>query len=258
MGADPRWKHYLRTACYAALDLLTLGRGVPVRLGGEVFRLTPRWSRAFRADYEREGLQTVARSLLPGELVVDVGAHVGVYCLTMARAVGPTGRVVAFEPNPPAAEALRRHIALNHAQKWVEVRQAALGSARGTAMLHTQEGAAAPGSSLYPQSSTSHRVEVEVATLDDLFPDDEPRLIKLDVEGFERQVLMGGKRLLARASGLVILCEVHVDNMPLLGETPEQLHDLLTGLGYAAFTLDGTLVSGFAASGQYLFRRRQG
>lgn len=252
----PTWRRRLRPLYEAALEVLTLGRGAPVTLAGETYRLSPRWHRAFPPDYERQALQFVSERLRPGDTAVDVGAHVGVYSLVMARRVGPSGQVLAIEPNPRAVADLRRHARLNETERTLQVRAQALGAQPGKAVLYTGSGPAGPGTALYSQPGMTTCFEVEVTTLDDLFEDaPAPRLLKLDVEGFERRVLEGGRRLLTRAQGLEVLCEVHVDNLPLLNETPEELHALVRELGYSVHTLAGGPADGFPGSGQYVFRR---
>ena len=140
-----------------------------------------------------------------GDVAVDVGANIGIFTLAMGRAVGVTGRVVAYEPNPEVAELLRDNVYLNANRRTltadVRIRRVAAGAGPGTASLivrpkhrgmgtlgHT-DGGPAPG------DPTVH--EVEVVTLDDeLSHLVEVRLVKIDVEGHELDVLRGMRNLL--------------------------------------------------------------
>lgn len=63
--------------------------------------------------YERDKLAMVCNAAKPGMVVFDVGAHAGYYTIALARRVGPSGRVVAFEADAKNVENLRRHIAIN-------------------------------------------------------------------------------------------------------------------------------------------------
>ena len=75
---------------------------------------------------ERAKLKQFVRRLRRGKAVWDVGANVGLYTLPSARAVGPTGRVYAFEPMPRNLGLLRRHLAMNRLSN-VEIYDVAVG-----------------------------------------------------------------------------------------------------------------------------------
>src|SRR5688572_28418270 len=83
--------------------------------------------------YERENVQTLRTLVRSGMTVWDVGANVGAMTLILSRLVGPTGGVLAFEPGPRNAQALRRHV---ETRGNVEVIEAAVSSTSGEAFLH--------------------------------------------------------------------------------------------------------------------------
>ncbi|GAB4520473.1 MAG: hypothetical protein Kow00133_07000 [Amphiplicatus sp.] len=85
-------------------------------------------------DLDRKISGLFDRYARPGDMVADVGANIGVTALRLARAVGPTGRVVAFEPHPETAARLRAAVARCSAAQ-VEVCELALGDKAGTARL---------------------------------------------------------------------------------------------------------------------------
>jgi hypothetical protein len=87
------------------------------------------------SSYEFGTLSQFARLLRDGGVMVDIGAHVGLYSLVAARRVGRDGFVVAVEPNPNNLVRLRRNIALN-AFTNIRVVDAALGAAPGRATFH--------------------------------------------------------------------------------------------------------------------------
>lgn len=146
------------------------------------------------------------RYLRSTDTFVDVGANVGIYSLLAARAV-PQGQVLAFEPNPITAERMRTNLRLNGIDN-VIVRASAVGSRAGTATLTARLG---PGDHIeLDQSSEVDTVTVPVTTLDAAV-DRIARisLIKIDVEGFEVEVLRGATELLGRGDAPVWIVEVN-------------------------------------------------
>src|SRR5438874_223792 len=77
-----------------------------------------------------------ATSCRPGQTVFDVGAHLGLFSVVMARLVGPTGRVVSFEPTPSIRRILERTVRLNDCGLVVEVRAEAVSEATGITEFH--------------------------------------------------------------------------------------------------------------------------
>lgn len=166
------------------------------------------------------------RSLVrPGDVVVDVGANLGVYALPLARAVTPAGRIVAFEPSAATAQHLRTSVALNELP-WLRVEQVALGETAGEATL------------VHGNSPELHEIgqgigeKVRIATLDDYAEDVRGlRFLKLDAEGFEEAVLRGGRRVL-RAEQPIVMFEVkHGSRVNV------QLVDGFRSLGFACYSM---------------------
>jgi len=132
-----------------------------------------------------------------GDVVLDVGAHVGSYALRYSRIVGNKGRVVAFEPEPDNRRILNWNIRLNKADN-VSPRSEALGNFRGKGRLKLS--AFAGVHSFVRTSAEIHQtgeILVPVMKLDDL---DMARvdLMKIDVEGYELEVLRGGEETITR------------------------------------------------------------
>ncbi|MGH9369575.1 MAG: FkbM family methyltransferase [Thermoanaerobaculia bacterium] len=157
----------------------------------------------------------------PGDVLFDVGAYVGWYAVRAARAVGPSGRVVAVEPDPHNAAQLEKTLSLNHLDNVCVVRNAAW-SVTGPVGWHASH------------LPVWHRVEpvqgaatVEAITVDDLVAAlhlSRVDWLKLDVEGGEVEVLRGAMRTL-RDFRPVLFIEVH--------NTLPALRSLLEPLGYS-------------------------
>ncbi len=132
-----------------------------------------------------------------GETVVDVGANIGVFSMWSAHLVGSTGRVLAVEPNPLAAEYASRNLI---DQSNVTVVQAACGSEAATATLSFPPGRLSVGS-LYLRPDRTESVVVDVRPLDAVLDEagqDAVDFLKVDVEGHELEVLAGAKDTLSR------------------------------------------------------------
>lgn len=154
---------------------------------------------------ERATVALIESLLRPGETFVDVGANVGVYTLIAGRKVGATGKVLAFEPASSTCDALRATVAVNGLTRQVEIQECALGSEDGTAELYL-----APTSghnSLVPGLGTSiHAQEIQIRRGDEVLRETQPALIKVDVEGWELDVLEGLTQILdtSRSTNLIV------------------------------------------------------
>jgi predicted O-methyltransferase YrrM len=92
------------------------------------------WNLLFRGDYEPHLTRIWSQLATKGGVAIDVGANIGAHTLTMAKCVGPQGRVLAFEPNPLVRQVMVRNLALNGITQ-VDVFECGLGSARGSLPL---------------------------------------------------------------------------------------------------------------------------
>src|SRR6186997_600883 len=133
--------------------------------------------------------------------------------MEMAAMVGPTGEIHSFEPYGPNADLLERSIDENRFEDRVTFQRAAVGAASGTATLTFPAETLNSGGAYLLRAGTSpltgnQEADVPVVALDDLNVQGRVRLIKMDVEGAEPQVIRGAARLL-RDHRPVILSELH-------------------------------------------------
>ncbi len=192
--------------------------------------------------------------LRPGDVVLDVGANVGVYSAYAAGLVAPTGQVLAFEPVPATAARFAETLAVNRSSG-VTLLQAAVGDHSGSATMHTYSDPGASGwSSLglhkmhmpdLKQVGPDQTVDVPIVTLDESCAErgiDTVAFCKVDVEGFEKGVFTGATKLLTEARILSLCFEISED--PLVGEggRPSDLFGILFNCGYRVYRdVDGTL-----------------
>ena len=210
---------------------VTLVDGVRVVVPDTLDRITP-YVLQEQQDWFEDEIKFLRRLLRPGQHVLDIGANCGVYALSMAQAVGPQGRVWAFEPASDTAELLAAGIEANRFDH-VSIEHCALSSASGSAELALQPdpemNAIVRGA--LPGGATE---TVPVLTLDECLDGHNWRgieFVKMDAEGEEAAILRGGTRFFAQESPLVQY-EIKTGNDFHLG-----LASAFAALGYASYRL---------------------
>ena len=212
-------------------------RSIAGPIDGLLFQLP----RAGGFDYLRGPVEpltseAVASYLRPGMTVVDVGANVGFLSTRFARLVGPSGRVVAFEPGPENLRYLRANTERNGLGV-IEIQPLAAGAARGRATLFLRQEGSLHGLHAEAGERLQGQVEVEVAPLEEIVTE-AVDLIKIDAEGSEMEVLAGMNGLLARSPSARLVLEW---NGPALRKAEHDLLELprrVVALGYAVWVID--------------------
>jgi FkbM family methyltransferase len=191
-------------------------------------------------DLDRKVSRTLQQFVGKGERVVDIGANLGLCTLQMATLVGPTGEVMAFEPNPDMVALLTRSIEFNRVVN-VKVHACALGPSEGVADLGVPSTHAGKASLVVSAGGDVRSVSVPVRSLDSIIQNDGRRLgfVKMDVEGFEDQVLRGAVVLLERCPPEAWIFELH--------EMPAVPHHstLIATFSDAGYELFSITASGF-------------
>ena len=177
----------------------------------------------------------------PGGRLLDVGAHRGLvgafYC-----AGDPAARAWCFEPSLPLAEACRMLAGLNGLAGRMQGCETALGATpHRQNMRFDPVGGFVPIQSYAPTMwGESQKVEFQVDTVDAFCAREQvvPTLIKIDVEGFEGEVLRGATETLRRLR-LALLVELHLSFLADRGLSPDDVLQPLVAQGYRYFLLDG-------------------
>ena len=224
------------------------------------------WTELYHAllPSRTRGMRVILQQLVQrGDCVLDVGANIGRITHGLARAVGPQGRVFAFEPTPMARRVLEALVRLRTLQQ-VTVVPAAVGHQDGRLELvipmkdnwkpmHqiTHRAGDAPEEGL--------RLEVPVVSLDSFWMQQgEPDVsfIKCDTEGQELFVLQGARKVLDRCRP-ALFCEVEAPYLERVGHRPEHIFSFLHELGYRSFRANAqeelVAVAGYEARCCYFF-----
>jgi len=193
----------------------------------------------YHGIYEEGTLHVMRKVLRPGDAFIDVGANLGLMTLWAARLIGASGHVHAFEPQPDTYAVLERHLAIN-AVRNVTVHRCALGAQPGRRTLYERSDVSRGAASMVKPEKTFGQTTVELDTLDHLVETSQigaVRMMKIDVEGWELEVLKGARRLLAQRVAPVLcvessrLCPVHEGG-------PADVYDFIRSVNdYRVYTL---------------------
>jgi FkbM family methyltransferase len=192
-------------------------------------------SRVYRDGlYEPELTSYFLRAIRPGWTVIDGGANVGYYTLLASRAVGPGGRVFAFEPDPASYEYLIRNLDANHCHN-VSPLRIALSDQAGS--FEFEKSRFPGGSHLATGASANGRlIRVETVRLDEFLAEREIKAVhmaKLDIEGAEVPALKGMAGLVGSFDAIHLVVEYNPRALRRTGRSVRDLFSTLSSLGFS-------------------------
>jgi len=175
--------------------------------------------------HEFSEMAFVLHVLRPADLFVDVGANVGSYTILAAGAVG--AECVAFEPDPDTMTALARNVAANGLENRVDLRQSVVGSSQGTAMFTKG------GDTLNHVAANDDEAArgIPMTTLDVALGGRSAQVLKIDVEGYEREVLSGSSATLSDPRMIAVIMETNGSGSRY-GSSDADLHAIMTKHGF--------------------------
>ncbi len=187
-------------------------------------------------QYETAEVSFVSETVKKGNRVIDIGANIGYYSMLFSAIVGPTGKVLSFEPIRHLFDKLSRSRSENAFESVCEIYNCALSDTTGVAnMVYAPEAINFGGSHLThgAEAPAQHAIaSVELRKLDEFSRDGRVDFIKIDVEGAEPLVFSGGRELIARDMP-IILCEVHNDQLKnVSSSSATDMIAAMTNLGY--------------------------
>lgn len=192
--------------------------------------------------YEPGTTRTFQKTVKPGMVVIDVGAHVGYYSLLAASLVGPTGRIYAFEPEDENHRLLKKNIELNGYENII-VTKIAISDTVGNSSLHRTALDSGRHSMFHHGLPEQDSVTIETTSLDSFLESEglpSVDLIKVDVEGAEEAVLNGMPQLIERSSNLKLIMEFNPALLNSAGVTPLTFLERLTANNWTVNLIDET------------------
>lgn len=173
--------------------------------------------------------RALLRSLIkPGMIVLDIGANIGIYSCFLSRLVGKGGVVYAFEPDPINFSRLVKN---TQGIKNIIPVHTAVGEKTGELNLYISDDMNVDHRS-YDSGDKRRCVKVPVVRLDDYFNKDQHiDFMKIDVQGYEYNILQGAKRTIDLSSNLKMIMEFWPYGLKKAGTVPRKLLDLISSLG---------------------------
>jgi FkbM family methyltransferase len=180
--------------------------------------------------------------LKKGDIVLDIGGNIGQTALMMAKKLGNTGSIYSFEPYPVTFQQLEKNLSLNGViSNKIQAVNTALGERPGKMMMYQDCVTNSGANRMVPQAMATtngnDQVSVPVSTID-IFVQQESLdiidFIKIDVEGFEMQVLQGGAHTLADLKPRLFI-ELDDNNLKKQGSSAAELCRYLQSLGYTIY-----------------------
>ncbi len=223
---------------YKSVLNVTATRGVQVTVGGTTVFVDPAFATTSFETIEAASYAIVKQILKPGDVFFDVGAAIGCYTMVASSCIGPTGKILAFEPDPEARVFLRRHLDWNGIAERVTIREVCCSKESGERELYVSPKDVGGQASLFPQPGFEKIVVVSTSLDEEWIRDGlRPALVKIDVEGAEWDVLQGAQRLLEEVRPTLLL-SIHPTILESRGITESQVLDWLQQKRYHCSVLE--------------------
>ena len=181
------------------------------------FRMWTDWTRYrgyIYGNWEPVATQAIISNAKRGMCVFDIGAHLGYYSLLLAKCVGPVGQVVSFEASPGNFCTLQKNVLINKLKN-IELINLAVFSKSGTIGMSVSPTDASSGDWSISRQTDGDSIQVQTISLDQFCQAKSvsPHFLKIDVEGAEYDVLIGGRETIGecRPTMLIELHHFHGD-----------------------------------------------
>jgi len=202
-------------------------------------------SRALAIDkeWELEETNLFKKEVKKGMNVIDIGSHIGYFTVLFSKLVGEKGKVFAFEPFPRSFEILKQNLVLNNLNN-VKLSNEGISnySGKGELFLQTNEGSV--DNRMYEEALVKildydrKSIIVRTKKLDEIEFEDKIDFIKMDVQGYESQIIEGAKKMLRESTNLKMLVEFIPNAHRVQGKNEEDFIRLLDELGFEIFAME--------------------
>jgi FkbM family methyltransferase len=198
-------------------------------------------SRLIHEGFEKEETDYVASVLNKGDIFIDIGTNIGLFSLIASKIVGEEGKVICFEPSPHTYNRLVENVKLNNFKN-IDHRNIGLSNIEGNLVFYISENGHDAWNSFAPSQDgkLEKSIVVPVATLDaeiEKMNKDSIKLIKIDVEGWEKFVLYGGEGLFVNYSPIVMV-EFTEENTYNAGYSVYEIYDIMEKWGYVWYRIN--------------------
>lgn len=192
--------------------------------------------------FEENEIAFLKKYLKPGDTFFDVGANIGLFSLNATDLIKPNGKIFAFEPTPETFKRLESNISLNHIEN-IKPINIGISDHEGKLNFNISNSGYDAWNSFakIDKLENGSSIEVNVKSLDQFIREnavDLPSLIKIDVEGWEKFVILGAQHLLNQSNAPVLMIEFTETNAFAAGYYCGELFDLIKSYGYELYSYD--------------------
>ncbi len=175
---------------------------------------------------EYEDMGFLLHTLQSDEIFVDIGANVGAYTILASKVIG--SQSIAFEPLPETIDRLRDQIQINRIDSRVDIRNKGVGDKKCQLFFTNNNDTT---NKVSPAGNVNNSTIVEVTTLDIELDNNSKYFLKIDVEGFEFNVIEGASNLLSSDAISTVIIELNGSGLEF-GSSDEKVHQKLIGFGF--------------------------
>jgi len=166
----------------------------------------------YTGTYEKGTLYFLENILEKGDSFIDIGSNIGLISIFASMKVEDSGKVYAFEANPQTFEILKKNININELKNITPI-NIAIGATKDTGRIYDNWNINRGAASMFnPSNEEVTSYKIDIAPLDTIIDDSNKiKAIKIDVEGFEYEVLKGSKKILSREEAPILIIEYSKD-----------------------------------------------
>lgn len=234
-------KSMFKRAAYGMLELCSGGRGIRRTIGGQAIRFPAQWCRYYPGSYEPNTFDMLREHCRSGDVVLDIGAHLGLFSVVMSRLVGAAGHVYSFEPTSLSYTVLNKVVLLNECQHNVTIHAEAVAGVSGEMAFYDTGHLASNANSLIATARAKGQSRIRTVALDDFVAERklDVRFLKIDVEGAEFDLVSGARQLFLTSRPVASL-SVHPEFLDNAGHKLDKLWGLLSSLGMSVCSPEGS------------------
>lgn len=187
--------------------------------------------------YEEFETKLVKELIKEGDVVLDIGANIGYYTVQFAKKVGPTGSVIAFEPDPINFAILKKNIEVNGFTN-VELHNIAVSDTKGILKLFINESNRGDNR-MYDSQDSRNAIEVPTEQIDEVMKSKPTvNFIKMDIQGAEIKAIRGMKHVFDNSPNLTMISEFWPVGIHRCGGDAKEFLDSLVEHGFQISEID--------------------
>lgn len=223
---------------YKVLDIFCKN-GIRVNINNFSLRLPVYHFRLFPNDYEKENFEFIRKTIKPGYVILDIGAHIGLTAAIFGTMVKEQGRVFSFEPTPASFATLKETLRINGLQNIVTPVNMPVTEKSGKVDFFISDTKVDFANSLveWEEGKVLHAIQMDATSIDDFVATQKLTridFVKIDAEGAELSVLIGGKKTLSKFKPRVILA-LHPTAISTNGHSLLSIYELIKSMGFKIY-----------------------